>query len=1118
MMFQRFIKDYVWNLPDIDTLVGLKECRVWLINAMMLFVLITLPIAMVSNLPIFSQKGIYPLIVIDLILYALVIFGFFSKKGALKIVPYIWMLIAYAMLITFFIFLGPHYARSAWLVMVAVMAALFFGTWGAVISTAMNACILMLIYFLMADNNGAWVEVLKGPIQEWSMFIVNVSLVTLISSFPLGFLLKRLDLSLNHEKEISKDLVSRNRELKALEEKARHYAENLKTIFDSAPNVLALVDNELRVEMMNRQGAGLLGKTCDDLVGSLCGDVFQCVNSFHGEGCGNNTECSLCPLRTLSQDTFKTGEPHIEKEGRITFLLNGEKRPMDILISTSLLNINGINKVLLSFTDITDRKRAENDLRDAKQTLGATLDGLSANIALLDSDGQILLVNKSWRDFAEANNLSADEVSEGKNYLQICDYAHGRHAEEATSFSAGIRSVLSGKKKYYELEYPCHSPNEERWFIGRVTVFPRGDQNRVIIAHENITERKRAEDTLKKNQQEIHSIFRAAPTGIGMVRDRVICKANDRLAEMTGYSEEELIGQSARIMYPSDDDYEYVGTEKYRQIALNGTGTVETKWKRKDGTITDVLLSSTPMDFDDLSTGVTFTALDITEIKEKELKLSESEEKYRSMMDSLEDLVYICSADYHIEFMNPAMMKWMGRDATGELCYNAIHGFNKTCPWCVHDNVIAGKQVGFEKSFADTNTYHISNSPIFHTDGSVSQLSIFRNITPLKKMETRVQQAQKMESIGNLAGGIAHDFNNILFPIIGLSEMLIEDLPKNSPENENVKEILKAGQRGSELVKQILAFSRQNEHTMTPIRVQFVMKEVLKLIRASIPMNIEISHQLQSDCGLVLADSTQLHQIGMNLITNAYHAVESGIEGKIEVQVREITLPPESKDSSLPPGQYAMLSVSDNGVGIDPVYKDKIFEPYFTTKEQGKGTGLGLSVVYGIVKEHKGDIKVFSEIGKGTTFNVYLPLMSKSDMVESGPEQKAVERGSEHILLVDDEAAISSLEKQILGRLGYTVSERNSSFDALEAFKANPDLYDLVISDMSMPQMTGDALAKEMLSIRPDLPIIICTGFSERVNEDLAKEMGIKGFLMKPVITSALAHEVRRVLDEKNMS
>jgi signal transduction histidine kinase/CheY-like chemotaxis protein len=463
------------------------------------------------------------------------------------------------------------------------------------------------------------------------------------------------------------------------------------------------------------------------------------------------------------------------------------------------------------------------------------------------------------------------------------------------------------------------------------------------------------------------------------------------------------------------------------------------------------------------------------------------------------------------------MVKWMGRDATGELCYNAIHGFNKTCPWCAHDKVIKGKQVGFEKSFADTNTYHISNSPIFHTDGSVSQLSIFRNITPLKKMETRVQQAQKMESIGNLAGGIAHDFNNILFPIIGLSEMLIEDLPKNSPENENVKEILKAGQRGSELVKQILAFSRQNEHTMTPVRVQFVMKEVLKLIRASIPMNIEINQQLQSDCGLVLADSTQIHQIGMNLITNAYHAVE-GAGGKIEVQVREIMLPPESKDSSLPPGQYAMLSVSDNGVGIAPANKDKIFEPYFTTKGPGKGTGLGLSVVYGIVKEHRGEIKVYSEVGKGTTFNIYIPLMAKSDIVELSSEKVAVERGSEHILLVDDEEAISNLEKQILERLGYTVSERTSSFEALEAFRANPDRYDLVISDMSMPNMTGDALAREMLSIRPGIPIIICTGFSERVNEDLATGMGIKGFLMKPITISALANEVRRVLDKKNMS
>jgi len=220
-MFQRFIKDYVLDLPNIDTLVGLKECRVWLINAMMLFVLIALPIAMISNFSIFSQKEMYPLIVIDLALYAMVAFGFFSKKGTLKIVPYLWIFLVYTMLIMFFFFLGPHYARSAWLVMVAVMAALFFGTWGAVISTAMNACVLNLIYFLVTDNNGAWVGVLKEPIQEWIMFIVNVSLVTFISSFPLGFLLKRLDLSLNHEKEISKDLVSRNRELKALEE-TRH--------------------------------------------------------------------------------------------------------------------------------------------------------------------------------------------------------------------------------------------------------------------------------------------------------------------------------------------------------------------------------------------------------------------------------------------------------------------------------------------------------------------------------------------------------------------------------------------------------------------------------------------------------------------------------------------------------------------------------------------------------------------------------------------------------------------------------------------------------------------------------------------------------------------------------
>jgi len=457
------------------------------------------------------------------------------------------------------------------------------------------------------------------------------------------------------------------------------------------------------------------------------------------------------------------------------------------------------------------------------------------------------------------------------------------------------------------------------------------------------------------------------------------------------------------------------------------------------------------------------------------------------------------------------MIRWLGRDATGETCYEAIHGLDGTCPWCEHQKVMKGETAKIELVESGLNrAFFISYAPIFHSNGSISKLSLYRDITEIKKLENRIQQAQKMESIGNLAGGIAHDFNNILTPIIGMSELLLDDLPQNSPERENAEEILKAGKRGSDLVKQILAFSRKSEHRMIPTRVQNILKEVLKLSRSTIPSYIELNQDIQSDCGLILADPTQIHQVAMNIITNAYHAVEEN-GGQIHVRLKEVNLDTSDR---LDPGKYAMLSISDTGHGMPANLVNKIFDPYFTTKEQGKGTGLGLSVVHGIVKEHKGDVIVYSEVGKGSTFNVYLPLLEKPKTDDPIHTDEEIRLGTERILLVDDEASIARLEKLMLERVGYIVTMRTSSPDALEAFKVNPSNFDLVISDMTMPNMTGIQLARELKKIRLDIPIIICTGFSERLNEEKAETIGIEGFIMKPVIKSDLSKIVRKVLDK----
>jgi PAS domain S-box-containing protein len=519
-------------------------------------------------------------------------------------------------------------------------------------------------------------------------------------------------------------------------------------------------------------------------------------------------------------------------------------------------------------------------------------------------------------------------------------------------------------------------------------------------------------------------------------------------------------------------------------------------------------------------TGVLGIGRDITERKQAEAELA----RLASAIDHATDSVVITDPEGTIQYVNPAFEKVTGysrREAVGHTprLLNSSKQ-NRAFYETLWKTITAGKTwsgrlINLRKDKSEFSE-EATISPVFDTTGIiVNYVAIKRDVTKEDLLNVRLEQAQKMEAIGTLAGGIAHDFNNILFPIIGMSELLLEDLPAGSLEHENAQVIIEAGKRGGELVKQILAFSRQSEHKLIPVRVQQVLKEVLKLSRATIPSNIELAQDIQSECGLVLADPTQLHQIAMNLITNAYHAVqESG--GKILVELREKWLGNgDVADTVLKPGHYVMLTISDTGIGIDPAVIGRIFDPYFTTKEHGKGTGLGLAVAYGIIKDHHGEVKVYSEVGKGTTFNIFIPLIEKNSDIESFEETVTIHStGHERILLVDDEELIVRIETQMLERLGYKVTSRISSIDALEAFRANPDAIDLVLTDMTMPNMTGDQLAKKLISIKPDIPIIVCTGFSEKLNAENAKASGISGFLMKPVVKSDIAQMVRKVLDE----
>jgi PAS domain S-box-containing protein len=515
-------------------------------------------------------------------------------------------------------------------------------------------------------------------------------------------------------------------------------------------------------------------------------------------------------------------------------------------------------------------------------------------------------------------------------------------------------------------------------------------------------------------------------------------------------------------------------------------------------------------------------AIDITERKQAEMALRESETKYRNLVENAPLGVLSIDRRGRIVEANSWLVQMLGSpsaEATKRINLFTFQplvdaGVANHFRQCLENGKIGVFETPYTSKWGQEVylRYHIR--PIEDdSHGIVGVQGIVEDISDAKLAETQLRQAQKIEAIGTLAGGIAHDFNNILFPIVGMSEMLMERFLSDNREYEDVREIYRAGLRARDLVNQILAFSRQSERKRMPTRIQQVLKEVLKLGRSTIPANIEITQDIQSDCGLVMSDPSQFHQIVMNLVTNAYHAVEK-TGGRISVQLKETELgSKELAGSSLEPGRYAMLSIFDTGCGIDPAVMDKIFEPYFTTKEQGKGTGLGLAVVFGIVKKHQGDIKVYSEAGMGTTFKVYFPLMEKSSEEVSVREVESYETGTEKILLVDDEESVVKIEKLMLERLGYHVTARLSSVDALEAFKNNLNKFDLVVTDMAMPNMTGDQLAKELISIKPDIPVIICTGFSENISQEKAAAMGIKGFLMKPIVTSEMAQVVRKVLD-----
>jgi PAS domain S-box-containing protein len=505
--------------------------------------------------------------------------------------------------------------------------------------------------------------------------------------------------------------------------------------------------------------------------------------------------------------------------------------------------------------------------------------------------------------------------------------------------------------------------------------------------------------------------------------------------------------------------------------------------------------------------------------------LKDSEDKHRRLAYTLgqaADAIMITDTAGAIQYVNPAFETVTGYpscEIIGEnprIMKSGEHDrefYRALWQILLAGEVWSGRIINRRKDGALVTVEGTISPVVESAGGGVGYVAVMRNITEQLKLEDKIRQAQKMEAIGTLAGGIAHDFNNILFPLVGFAEMIRDELPADSSLQPCVDGVLKAAIRATELVKQILSFSRQTEQDKTVVRVQIIVKEVLKLIRAGLPSNIRIEPSIGNTCPPVLADATQLYQVTMNLITNAYHAMET-TGGVLGVSLKTVLVEAgEETDIHLVPGTYICLSVSDTGPGIDAFILDRIFEPYFTTKPEGKGTGLGLSISHAIVQSCGGDILVDSRVGQGTTFRVYLPSAIEGEAMPVPEIQEDIRGGNEHILVVDDEEPILYMLTLMLKKLGYQVTVSLSSTEALDMFRADPHRFQLVVTDLTMPHITGDRLSAALKKIDPDIPVILCTGFSERIMPENIQSIGIDGFVKKPILKREIAVLIRNILD-----
>jgi len=778
--------------------------------------------------------------------------------------------------------------------------------------------------------------------------------------------------------------------------------------------------------------------------------------------------------------------------------------------------------------DITERRQAESTMRSAAEALQRSrdffqnvFDSSADGIYVTDQNGDITFANKSLAGMLgyeqrellgmNAANLAGSMSGEPENEIEEQELLR-------RDYSAPFETVFDrkdGTKLLVESRI-TNVPDDSKSVAG------------LIVTLRDITERKQAEVEIRQARDFLETLFKATPDAIIAVdAGGIITVANDSVYDVYGYRSEELIGQPVTMIPRIDVKSKNRHHAFLEQVRIKGIiRNFEEVSQHKDGHQIQIETSVASLkNPDGTPAGAISSTRDITERNKAQEEIRRARDFLETMFKTTPDAIIVVDDEGRVTAANESVF-----DVYGYHPEELIGQHSVVLPDFDGESMGRNMQLieqvyeqGIVRNFETTRKHkngqriHVESSVALlkKTDGTViGAISSTRDITDRIRMQDQLRQAQKMEAIGTLAGGIAHDFNNILGAIIGYTELSQHDTECSSQIRSNLDQVLNAAERARNLVKQILAFSRKSQSEVKPFQVHVILKEALKLMRASISANIEIKVNTTDARDVVLADATQIHQIIVNLCTNAAHAMEKS-GGILTVELEPVVL--QDADviaySDLQTGLYVQLTIRDTGIGIESQNISRIFEPFFTTKGVGKGTGMGLAVVHGIVKSLKGDIKIHSEVGRGTVFHVLLPALEEevtvSAAVIADPPQ-----GHESVLLVDDEPALLQVGASMMRSLGYQVTAVQKPLEALELFAGDPKAFDLVFTDQSMPELSGFDFAQQVLGLCPDIPVILCTGYSDLVTEEAVLAAGIKAFVVKPLSRLKIGETIRRVMDE----